>query len=123
MIHLRQPTGWPGRANTESAARWALLLVAACTLASPLAQAQQTTPTTPGMVGPTASAPEPGPNATAFDITVLAPDEVRGLIEKHIELQRYRAVTDLDDNELARLLVLADRNVRELLGTLGYFEP
>ncbi|MFM9901927.1 MAG: autotransporter assembly complex protein TamA, partial [Polaromonas sp.] len=42
---------------------------------------------------------------------------------KHIELQRYRAVTDLDDNELARLLVLADRNVRELLGTLGYFEP
>jgi translocation and assembly module TamA len=54
---------------------------------------------------------------------VRAPDGVRDLIEKHIELQRYRAVTDLDDNELARLLVLADRNVRELLGTLGYFEP
>lgn len=75
------------------------------------------------MVGATASAPESGPGATAFDITVRAPDGVRDLIEKHIELQRYRAVTDLDDNELARLLVLADRNVRELLGTLGYFEP
>ena len=100
-----------------------MLLAAACTLASPLAQAQETTPTTPGMVGPTTSAPEPGPDATAFDIIVRAPNEVRGLIEKHIELQRYRAVTDLDDNELARLLVLADRNVRELLGTLGYFEP
>ena len=100
-----------------------MLLAAACTMASPLAQAQETTPTTPGMVGPTASAPEPGPGATAFDIIVRAPNEVRGLIEKHIELQRYRAVTDLDDNELARLLVLADRNVRELLGTLGYFEP
>ena len=100
-----------------------MLLVAGCALANPLAQAQETTPTTPGMVGPTTSGPEPGPNATAFDIAVRAPDEVRGLIEKHIELQRYRAVTDLDDNELARLLVLADRNVRELLGTLGYFEP
>ena len=100
-----------------------MLLVAGCALANPLAHAQETTPTTPGMVGPTTSGPEPGPNATAFDIAVRAPDEVRGLIEKHIELQRYRAVTDLDDNELARLLVLADRNVRELLGTLGYFEP
>jgi translocation and assembly module TamA len=75
------------------------------------------------MVGPIAAEPETTPGATAFDITVRAPEEVRELVEKHIELQRYRAVTDLDDNELARLLVLADRNVRELLGTLGYFEP
>ena len=122
MIHFRPRTGWLGRANTAPTARWALL-VAACTLANPLAQAQESTSTTPGMVGPAASASDAGPNATAFDVTVRAPIEVRGLIEKHIELQRYRAVTDLDDNELARLLVLADRNVRELLGTLGYFEP
>ena len=26
-------------------------------------------------------------------------------------------------SELARLIVLAERNVRELVGTLGYFDP
>ena len=98
-------------------------MLAVCWLNAPLAFSQETTPTTPGMVGPTSAEPEATPGATAFDITVRAPDAVRELVDKHIELQRYRAVTDLDDNEMARLLVLADRNVRELLGTLGYFEP
>jgi outer membrane translocation and assembly module TamA len=32
-------------------------------------------------------------------------------------------VTDLDEAELARLIVLAERNVRNLVGTLGYFSP
>ena len=70
-------------------------------------------------MGPTSAAPE----VTAFDITVSAPDPVRELLEKHLELQRYRAVTDLDDTELQRLIVLAERNVRNLVGTLGYFSP
>lgn len=48
---------------------------------------------------------------------------MRELLEKHIELQRYRAVTDLDEAELNRLVVLAERNVRNLVGTLGYFSP
>ncbi len=48
---------------------------------------------------------------------------MRELLEKHLELQRYRAVTDLDAAELARLIVLAERNVRNLVGTLGYFSP
>jgi translocation and assembly module TamA len=70
-------------------------------------------------VGPT-SAPQ---EVTAFDIAVRAPPAVRELLEKHIELQRYRAVTDLDEAELNRLVVLAERNVRNLVGTLGYFSP
>ena len=45
------------------------------------------------------------------------------MLEKHLELQRYRAVTDLDEAELERLIVLAERNVRNLVGTLGYFSP
>ncbi len=45
------------------------------------------------------------------------------MLEKHLELQRYRAVTDLDEVELRRLIVLAERNVRNLVGTLGYFSP
>jgi translocation and assembly module TamA len=77
-------------------------------------------PDTPaGSIGPTQAQPE----VTAFDIEVKAPPEVRALLERHLELQRYRAVTDLDDAELARLVVLAERNVRNLVGTLGYFNP
>ena len=76
-------------------------------------------PTPRGSVGPTSAEPE----VTAFDITVRAPPIVREMLEKHLELQRYRAVTDLDEAELARLIVLAERNVRNLVGTLGYFSP
>lgn len=52
-----------------------------------------------------------------------APQPIKELLERHLELQRYRAVTDLDEAELARLIVLAERNVRNLVGTLGYFSP
>ena len=76
-------------------------------------------PTPPGSIGPTSAEPE----VTAFDIAVRAPEAVREMLEKHLELQRYRAVTDLDEAELARLIVLAERNVRNLVGTLGYFSP
>lgn len=76
-------------------------------------------PTPQGATGPTSAQPE----VTAFDIAVRAPQPVKELLEKHLELQRYRAVTDLDEAELARLIVLAERNVRNLVGTLGYFSP
>jgi translocation and assembly module TamA len=85
--------------------------------ASPEKIAQTATPQ--GEVGPTGAEPE----ISAFDIAVRAPDGVRELLEKHLELQRYRAVSDLDEAELARLIVLAERNVRNLVGTLGYFSP
>ena len=60
-------------------------------------------PTPQGAVGPT-SAPQ---EVTAFDIAVRAPPAVRELLEKHIELQRYRAVTDLDEAELNRLVAVS----------------
>jgi len=59
----------------------------------------------------------------AFNIDVRAPKEVKGVIERNIELRRYREVTDLDDTELARLIASAERNVRELVATQGYFNP
>jgi len=59
----------------------------------------------------------------SFNIDVRAPREIKSLLEEHLELQRYREVTDLDDSELARLIAVAERNVRELVGTLGYFDP
>lgn len=81
---------------------------------------------------PAAAAAQPGPGsggaeapaASAFDIRVEAADgDLRELVERHNELQRYRALADLDDTEFARLMALAERDVRNLLGTEGYFTP
>lgn len=63
------------------------------------------------------------PETNAFEITVNAPDSVRSLLERHNELRRYQTITDLDSAELERLLILTERNLRELLGTQGYFNP
>ncbi len=59
----------------------------------------------------------------AFTLEVRAPDGVRETLERHLELQRFSALPDLQDGELQRLLGAADANARELLGTLGYFAP
>jgi len=64
--------------------------------------------------------PTPPP---AFDLVVRAPDPLRDLLEKNLELRRYREVSDLDDAEIARLIVLAEKDARELLATQGYFAP
>lgn len=59
----------------------------------------------------------------SFDLVVQAPPPLRELLERHLELGRFRAVADLDESELARLATLADRDARELLATQGYFAP
>jgi translocation and assembly module TamA len=59
----------------------------------------------------------------AFELEVRAPDRVRDYLLRHLELQRFRDLPDLDTAELRRLLTAADANARELLGTLGYFSP
>ncbi|MDB5752730.1 MAG: surface antigen [Ramlibacter sp.] len=59
----------------------------------------------------------------SFDLVVRAPDAVRELLQDHLQIKRYREVTDLDDAELARLVVLAEKDARELLATQGYFAP
>ncbi len=66
---------------------------------------------------------QPAPADASFDIRIEAPSELAALLEQHLQLRRYRAVEDLDDNELARLILLAQDDVRDLLGTLGFFSP
>jgi len=73
------------------------------------------------MASPTLATAQP--NANSFDIRVEAPEDIKELLERHLQLQRFRAVTDIDDAELERLMVLADSDVRNLLGTLGFFSP
>jgi len=93
--------------------RVAAALVLGAVLGAPALQAQ---PAAPDARPPSASGP-------SFDIDVRAPASVRPVIDRHLELRRYREVSDLDDAELARLIVLAERDVRELVATLGFFDP
>ena len=59
----------------------------------------------------------------SFTLEVDAPKKVRELLEQHMELQRFRQLSDLRRSELSRLLGSADANIRSLLGTMGYFAP
>lgn len=59
----------------------------------------------------------------SFAVVVNAPDTVRETLERHLELQRFRNLPDLQSSELQRLLGAADANARELMGTMGYFAP
>jgi translocation and assembly module TamA len=64
------------------------------------------------------TAPEP-----RFAIEVKAPKELRDFLLRHLELQRFRTFRDLNALELNRLLAQAPDNLRDLLGTQGYFSP
>lgn len=59
----------------------------------------------------------------SFTLEIQAPKDVRELLQEHMELQRYRQLSDLRRSELGRLLGAADANIRSLLGTMGYFSP
>jgi translocation and assembly module TamA len=64
----------------------------------------------------------PAPTNT-FTLTITAPDDIKPLLESHLELQRYRELTDLSDDELERLMTQAQQDARSLVATLGYFSP
>jgi translocation and assembly module TamA len=59
--------------------------------------------------------------AGAFDLRIQAPEAVARLLEQHLELQRYRALSDLSDSEIQSLMVSAQQDASDLLATLGYF--
>ena len=59
----------------------------------------------------------------AFELEIDAPEPVREVLQRHLELLRYRALSDLSDGELSRLLTAAELDTRELLGAMGYFSP
>ncbi|WP_162569354.1 autotransporter assembly complex protein TamA [Variovorax sp. SRS16] len=69
----------------------------------------------------TGTAPKTG--GDAFTVDVRAPAPVHDYLVRNLEIQRYRALSDLGASELSRLMVAAEANARELLGTLGYFTP
>jgi translocation and assembly module TamA len=70
-----------------------------------------------------ASAAAALPSGPAFTLAISAPDDIKPLLERHLELQRYRELGDLTDDELDRLLDLARADTQNLVATLGYFSP
>jgi translocation and assembly module TamA len=75
----------------------------------------------------TAASPVTGESAASghevFTVEVQAPDPVRDLLVRHLEIQRYRRLDDLGAAEISRLMVAAEADARELLNTIGYFTP
>ncbi len=77
-----------------------------------------------GAGGGAADAAIEPPANPVFDIRVDTEDKaLKTLVERHNELQRYRAIADLDEAEFARLMAVTESDVRNLLGTEGYFNP
>jgi translocation and assembly module TamA len=60
---------------------------------------------------------------TAFDIQIQAPEAIRGLLQRHLELKRYQVLLDLSDAEIQSLMGSAQQDGADLLATLGYFSP
>jgi translocation and assembly module TamA len=71
---------------------------------------------------PAASDSSP-PAEPRFAIELNAPEDLREFLLRHLALQRFRTLRDLDAPELNRLLTQAPDNLRDLLGTQGYFSP
>jgi len=59
----------------------------------------------------------------AFVLQVDAPDDVRPMLTRHLDIRRFTTLSDLDSIELRRLAAAVPANVRSLLGALGYFSP
>ena len=73
---------------------------------------------------PTASASLPAPPTSAFVLQVRCPDErISAYLQQHLELQRFRHLPELQERELQRLLVATPDDARQLLATLGHFDP
>lgn len=88
----------------------------------------------PGFIAPTFPARQPAPDSAPadgatqsaqprFEIDLQAPQDISRFLLRHMDLQRFRLLDDLDAAELDRLLARTPENLRNLLGTLGHFSP
>lgn len=57
----------------------------------------------------------------AFVLQVVAPDSVRATLARHLDIQRFANLPDLDARELRQLVADVPAHARSLLGALGYF--
>ncbi len=81
--------------------------------------------TPPGPSGAPAEPAAAPPERQGLRITIDAPDELKTLLERHLDVVRLGRMSraDVDDAEWARLTDAAPAQVRDLLQTEGYFAP
>jgi translocation and assembly module TamA len=92
-------------------------LMAALLVALPMGvMAQEARPDTPVSAATVAARP-------AFELQIDAPEAIQDLLNAYLDIKRYREVNDLSDNELRRLMQVAQDDSRALMGTAGYFAP
>ena len=109
--------GWPAR--TWPLAASGLLALAAASPA--LAQDSATLPA----LAPTEAASAPRP-ATVPQLHIEAPDGVRELLQKYLDLARAVALPDaasVGETEWSRLVAAAPAQIKTILQPLGYFNP
>lgn len=99
------------------------------------AQADAPTPTpAPAADSDDSDTPEPAaqrrgnaqrpPVTPRFELAIDTPDEtLHELLERHLDIQRFRLQRSLDSAELERLLAQLPANARQLLATRGHFSP
>ncbi len=100
------------------------IAVAAYALACALHGAAAQSPDSPkNQSEATADAAAAKPAQARFELQVQAPSALQAMLLKHMDLQRFRHLADLDALELTRLLEAAPQNARDLLATQGFFAP
>jgi len=74
---------------------------------------------------PDAAASAPSPERQGLRIEIGAPDDIKALLQRHLDVVRLGRLAreDVDDSEWARLVDAAPAQVRELMQTEGYFAP
>jgi translocation and assembly module TamA len=83
-------------------------------------------PATPPPPPPEAGGSAPAPAPASDSLEVVAPPELKSLLEKYLDLARVGNLSHgeaIDDTEWSRLIDAAPAQVRELLQTEGYFQP
>lgn len=123
-----QPAFFCRPCSSCPARRWLLpalllvvLLLQGCSLLPGHKAANDDAATASAVQGDTAATPS---ESHAFTVEVVTEDkDLRELLEKHLEIQRYRQLDDLELPEVSRLMVAAEANARNLLATQGYFTP
>lgn len=106
------------------------LRAAACSLvlaaAWPWTTAMAAMPTEPA-AAPTAAGPQGSREAVRtgvrFALNVHAPAPLDALLQRHLDIQRFHDLPDLDAGELRRLVHQLPADAQGLLGTQGFFTP
>lgn len=106
------------------------LLLGGCAGFKPIAEPAPATRSAAGAGAQASTAslpasPPPTAKGSAVVVTVQAPDEVRTLLQKYLDVIRLGSLADeeVDAAEWNRLINASPQQVRDLLQTEGYFDP